>query len=229
MDGRSSARSDGRAALVGGAGRVGKRKWGIAKMSSERLVRALREGKPEAIVELRDLLERRLLPYVRRKTSGKLAPRLDADDVVQETVVELYLRVRRADQPIRDLEAFARGIARNVIAAAAQRRSVGFGRLDRSWPAGDPIGADSATASRWAMATERHALVRNALSTLSPNEVRIIELRFFSSSPKKLTFEDIGRLIGKSASATEKAYLRSKSKLRDYFRRHRLTRSDSRH
>jgi RNA polymerase sigma factor (sigma-70 family) len=196
----------------------------------EVLIEGIRQGEEAAVAELQERLARKLLPYIHGKIGRKLAARIDAEDILQQTITELVLIIRNGDRPIRDLDPLSLVIARNMIGLWARRRSIHFKPLEG--PADDDYGAFEPPAGEDGPHTqivhqERKTLINDAIETLSTDQAAIVRLRFFHGKEKKPKFHEIAELVGMTPQATEKAYLRAKQKIREYLERHQRRSDDS--
>lgn len=180
-----------------------------------------------------DLMANQHRPYLRKvieaRLDDRLASRVDASDLIQETLLEVYRRVQNenADPPM-PLRLWLRQIAIDRIKMAERRhlhtKKRGVGREvvlpDRSSillarqlfktrpPEGQPE-------SRCAQ-TEIIVAVRKALAELSNMDREILTMRTFEN----LSYEEIQIIVGVSAAACRKRYGRALlrlSKLLDAF------------
>ncbi len=180
-----------------------------------------------------ELMANQHRPYLRRvieaRLDDRLASRVDASDLIQETLLEVYRRVQNenADPPM-PLRLWLRQIAIDRIKMAERRhlhtKKRGAGREvvlpDRSSillarqlfgtrsPEGQPE-------SQFAQA-EIIVAVRKALEELSNMDREILTMRTFEN----LSYEEIEIIVGVSAAACRKRYGRALlrlSKLLDAF------------
>ncbi len=188
------------------------------------LIESIRRGERHAAVVLNQRLKRKLSGYVRGKIGARLGARLDADDILQETYSEVVQYIRKGSG-VRDLDALCRAIARNLIARQARKKSLLFQRLPShsSSRGGAEVRGRKAAAQGPhvdLLRRERADVIESALQSLSPQQARIIRLRFFShGGDRRMTFREIGTILGMRPEAAEKAYQRAKKKLQEYLAR----------
>lgn len=194
-------------------------------MELSALMEAVRAGDESAARQLHAELEPELLGYIRRRVSTGLRSRLDPEDVFQETFSEILLALRNTDRPIRHPDRFAKTVARHILYRAAQRKSLAFQSLDPAASPGEtskggvqPVATTTDPPGRM-MRKERTVLFQEALSSLTPQQARIVRLRLETEPRPKFT--EIGDTVGMSAQAAERAYLRAVAKIRQYLRHHR--------
>ena len=197
--------------------------------SDAELREQLQLGNPAAL----DLIARQHRPYLRKviesRLDDRLSARVDASDLIQETLLEACQRVKKdnADPPM-PLRLWLRQIAIDRIKMAERRhlhtKKRGTGREvvlpDRSsimlarqlFGTRSPEGQPEA---RFAQA-EIIVAVRKALKELSDTDREILTMRTFEN----LSYEEIEIIVGVSAAACRKRYGRALlrlSKLLDAF------------
>jgi RNA polymerase sigma-70 factor (ECF subfamily) len=168
-------------------------------------------------VALNGLLQK-LRPYVRLLLRSRIGPelgrRLDASDLVQETL----LRVSRgfgqfAGENVPQLLAWVGQIAAHVLASSARhhgarRRDVGQERTISGGLA--LVSCAPGTPEEEAARDEQAARLAAALERLPSGYRDVIEARFFDQLP----FADIAQRVGKSVGAVRVVCLRALGRLR---------------
>ncbi len=136
----------------------------------------------------------RFAPRVRRVALAALRADADADEVVQQTFLQVH-RARHDFRAGRALSPWLHTIARNLIRDAFRRR----GRAKET-----PLGTEGRlepAASEPAPLPDAAslALVRRALDALPVDQRRAIELHFFEGKP----FAEVAALVGATPSAVK--------------------------
>ncbi len=191
---------------------------------TQELLELVRSGDSKAI----DRLLGRHRPTLRRVVELRLDPaiagRVDASDVVQETLVEASRRLAEyASNPAMPFHIWLRHLAKDhVIDAhrrhrAAQRRSVDRERSLANPQFGDrssiqlasQLAASGLTPAATAMRAELERRFRDALEHLKPDDREIIVLRHF----EHYTNQEVARELGLSEPAAGMRYLRALRRL----------------
>lgn len=162
----------------------------LEQRTDEELMRAYVAGDLDA----HRALFARLAPHLRGVAMHALRSTADADEVVQQTFLQLH-RARgdyRAGSRVRPwVFTIARNLIRDAFRRRARKREVPLvleGALEPSVPAETPVErAQSA------------ALVREALATLQPDQRRAIELHWWEGRP----FAEVAAIVGASESAVK--------------------------
>ena len=135
-----------------------------------------------------------------------------ADDVAQETIVRLFDALARSPDGVRDLAAFARGIARHVIAdmRAAERRAVGLDVVENApgRAVDDPL--------HRVVREEQVARVRAAMATLSRRDYELLRTLY----GEDLKPGALASRLGESAERLRKRKSRALERLRSAFHGH---------
>lgn len=187
---------------------------------AERLLPAARAGSKEALGQLLEAYRSYLLFVVAQELDPALRAKGGASDVVQETILEAYKDFARFQGGEEELHAWLRRLLRNNVANFARRyRDTGKRQMSAEIPleGGDPsarwgqtlIGGDS-TPSAHAAANEQAEALEKALQRLPDDYRQVILLRY----REELAFEEIGRVMERSANAVEKLWLRAIERLR---------------
>jgi RNA polymerase sigma factor (sigma-70 family) len=195
---------------------------GERSMEPGDLLQSVRKGDAQAATELYEWLAPRLLEYVRRRMSRSLSRRVDPEDIVQDTLFEIHRAVLEGEEPIRHLGRYSRAVARHMMYRVAQRKSGQFRQLG-------PAGGDERPSSTEAVPggpgsptqgdfEETRQLVEDALASLVPKQAEVVRLRL-ASGERRRKFKEIGEIVGLSAAAAEKTYLRAKGKIKAYIER----------
>lgn len=182
----------------------------------ETLLRDSRGGSHEAIGELLELCRERLMNRAERELSSKLRPKFGASDVVQETLVDA---VRLFDQfegrDLDELLAWLRTILMNRLGNLLQRYQSLKREIDRESPIHDGRKENNLledlnpTAHDLLARMEQGDAIRRALERLSETSRQVLILRTW----EHLSFEEIGRKIGRSADASRKIWRRAIDRL----------------
>jgi RNA polymerase sigma-70 factor (ECF subfamily) len=152
--------------------------------------RALAEGRPEAFAALYDRHARWMLAVARALTSSPT----DAEDVVQETFLELH----------RSRAALARAGAPRAYLWRAVRNAALRGRARRR-----EVALEHEPSAR--AAAEADPELARALASLPEEQREVVALK----AEGALTFEEIGELLGIPANTAASRYRYALAKLRD--------------
>lgn len=152
------------------------------------LVRRLQAGEMAAFDALFQKFRRKLLAYV----LGLLHDRGQAEDVVQESFVELVTKIRKID-PDRGVSPWLYRVARNRAIDVLRHKKFevlpGDDYLAETVGAGDSH--EAPTPDSLIMARERKAEVGRMLETLPDKERDLLMLRFYGD----LTFAEIAQVV----------------------------------
>jgi RNA polymerase sigma factor (sigma-70 family) len=167
-----------------------------------------------------------LLPYIEGKLGPCMSARYDAEDILQQTLQEILSAMRRGHEPIKNLPAYAKTCARNIIAFYARRKSIHFVPLppgDRGTSSGFVPGPRIEPRQQKPEETdpETRELVQRAIESLEPEERLVIRLRFYSGPGRRPTADEIAQRIGKSRFMAEKILAGAKAKVRRFLMRHK--------
>jgi RNA polymerase sigma-70 factor (ECF subfamily) len=188
------------------------------------LIRQARQGDPASRDELFRLCRSYLGLLARAQVESWLAVKVDASDLVQQTMLEAH----------RDFERFQGGsqrewlawlrriLARNAAdfvrqyrgaAKRAVRREVRFaGAAESDLRGGVPEpAATTATPSQEFLQLDAELRVTAALATLAPDYQEVILLR----NLQRLPFEEVARRMNRSRPAVQMLWLRALRKLRE--------------
>jgi RNA polymerase sigma factor (sigma-70 family) len=157
-----------------------------AMHSDEELMQAFAADDGEAFGEL----FRRWAPALVRVTQRQLGRRADAEDIVQQTFLQLH-RARRDFKPGMKLRPWlftiALNLCRDLQRYRGRRHELPVDELELAAP------AESGEGER----VELQAKVRSALGGLSAEQRQVIELHWFEELP----FAEIATIVGASAGA----------------------------
>lgn len=180
--------------------------------SDEDLVRSARDGDEAARAALVERHARRLRARARRRIPQAVRGKVAESDIVQETWIAAFLHLDEFHE--RGDGSFARWMAtvldRKVLDEV--RRFAGTGKRDvqREIGGGSSIvrlagAAGDPSPSTEAMRREERARIDAALATLPEPQRRVIGL----VQEERLTFEQAGERLGRSADAARKLYGRA--------------------
>src|SRR5579883_2125360 len=187
---------------------------------AERWLPAAQAGSKEALAQMLEACRGYLLLIATQELDPALRAKGGASDLVQETILEAYRDFGRFHGGEAELLAWLRRLLRNNLANFARRyRDTSKRQMSAEIPldagsASTPpartlIGGDS-TPSAHAMANEQAEAVEKALERLPDDYRQVILLRYREEMP----FEEISRVMGRSANAVEKLWLRAIERLR---------------
>jgi RNA polymerase sigma-70 factor (ECF subfamily) len=182
---------------------------------------AARAGSMEALGQALELFRRYLLRIAERELDPDLRAKGGASDLVQLTFLEAqrdFAKFHGDSGP--ELRAWLRRLLVDNLANfsrhyrhTAKRCVAREVALDAGTSAGPPGGeacADSPSPSTEAMAQERAQALAQALSQLPEEYGRVITLRHYQQH----SFEEIGKLMDRSAEAARKLWARAIERLR---------------
>ena len=180
-----------------------------AHTPAELLDRAL-QGDPEALGQLLEAQRPGLHRLAQRQLEGRLAVRVDASDVIQQTFLEAYRGFPQfAGRDPRELRAWLRSILDHKVAGAIrdhtllQKRNVGRERsLDDSQGGGAPLkqglDANLSSPSQRAIRGEEAERLSQALAALPEDQREAVRLRHLEG----WALADIARQLGRTPTAT---------------------------
>lgn len=183
------------------------------------LIGRARSGDQQAVGELCQIAQKYLLLIANQDLNSQVLQKLGASDVVQQSMLvannkmeqfqgrtkgEFFAWMRQI--VINECRQATRGFQQTVKRDISRERSISK-QADEStqFQLNDPYLTPSTTAAN----DEQSRLVNLALARLEPLQRQVIELRNW----EELSFEDIGRKIGKSGEATRKIWSRAIVKL----------------
>lgn len=175
---------------------------------------------------LRWLLERyraRLKRMIEIRLDDRLSPRLDASDVVQETLVDAASKMNDyvRDRPLPFYPWLHRLAAERLAQAhrhhlLAARRSAGLERpIDRlgldgtEWRLADALVANGTSPSRHLIRQEEREQVAQALGELPVSDREVLVLRYVD----QLAFDEIAAILGIGTGAARVRHFRALQKL----------------
>jgi RNA polymerase sigma-70 factor (ECF subfamily) len=168
------------------------------------------QGDAEALGRLLDAQRAGLHRLAERQLEGRIAVRVDASDILQQTFLEAYRGFPQfAGREMRDLLAWLHSILDHKIAGAIrdhtllQKRDMSRERsIDDTHGGGSPLkedlGADHSTPSQKAMRGEDAHRLEQALATLPDDQREAVRLRHLEG----WALADIAVRLGRSAAAT---------------------------
>jgi RNA polymerase sigma-70 factor (ECF subfamily) len=172
------------------------------------LQRAL-QGDCEALGQLLDAERSALHRLAERQLEGRIAVRVDASDIIQQTFLEAHRSFPQfAGQDPRELTAWLRGILDHKVASAIrdhtllQKRNLGRERsLDDSQGGGplkQDLDAGHSSPSQKAIRGEEEERLLQALSALPADQGEAVRLRHLEGWP----LADIAQYLGRTPAAT---------------------------
>jgi RNA polymerase sigma-70 factor (ECF subfamily) len=189
--------------------------------TTELLLRRLRDGEPQALAALLEHYRPRLRQMLRLRMNARLAARLDASDVLQETYLDAarqlqgYLR-----RPTVAFYVWLRGLACERL-LNLQRQHLGAacraaGReaplpADSSTRLGERLLAPGTGPSQALLRAELRQRVQRALARLPHDDREVILMRHFED----LTNGEVAQALGLSASAATMRYGRALFRLKE--------------
>ena len=184
-------------------------------------LRAARAGSAEALGEALEACRGYLLTVAQRELDPALRAKGGASDLVQQTFLEAQRDFGRFQgKSEAELLAWLRRLLLNNLANFARDyrdtakrqldREVGLPQGDSSRPGDLAPTAPGPTPSKQAMAHERTQAVLQALEKLPPDYRQVVLLRY----REERSFEEIGQVMGRSANAVRKLWLRAVERLK---------------
>ena len=176
---------------------------------TEHLVRTAQAGDQEAFATLFERFRDRLRPWIESRIALRLGPRLDVEEILQETFFRaLEARGRFTWQGEGSFHSWLCGIARNVLFKAGRRAE-----KDRRLQTGDDRAARDTSPSRKAVRNERFDRLAESLKRLRPDYREVLHLARIDG----LKTDEIARRMGRSQSAVKHLIARALKKLRKEF------------
>jgi RNA polymerase sigma-70 factor (ECF subfamily) len=179
-----------------------------------------RSGSAEALGKILDACRGYLLTIASQELDPELQAKGGASDLVQETL----LRAVRGFSGFQgdteaELLAWLRRVLLNNLADFARlyratdkrqvAREIGLASCDSSEPRGAELAADISSPSGQAMRHEQIEAVKKAMERLPEDYPRVLLLRY----QDERSFDEIGRLIDRTANAARKLWLRAVERL----------------
>ena len=197
--------------------------WPMSEPSDDdgRLMAAARAGSREALGRALEDCRRYLLAVAERQLEPELRAKGGASDLVQETFLEAQRDFGQFQGSSPDeLRAWLRQVLNHNLGAFTRRfratskravgREVGLPAGDTSgWLEAGPAGS-TLTPSGVAIEHEQALALRRALDRLPDEYRQVVVLRFEEGR----SFEEIGRLTGRSPDAARKVWARAMERLR---------------
>jgi RNA polymerase sigma-70 factor (ECF subfamily) len=179
-------------------------------LGSNVLLQQARQGDGEALGRLLEAQREALHRLAERQLGGRIAVRVDASDVIQQTFLEAYRSFPQfAGQDARELVAWLQSILDHKIAGAIrdhallQKRNLGREQsLDDSHGGGSSLkqelDAGHSTPSQKAIRGEEAERLSEALTTLPEDQREAVRLRHLEG----WALADIAQHMGRSLTAT---------------------------
>lgn len=190
----------------------------------EQLIRRAREGDSEALGELLDKHRAYLRAMARRRIDGKLAVRVDASDLIQQTCLSVHKNFDKfAGEGEAEFVAWLGKVhEQNILNAVrdhagAQKRAIG--REQRPPETGSSAGefqyaANQARPSQHAVRKEQVNELMQMLDKLPQDQREAVRLRHLEGR----SLEQIAQQMGRSQAATVGLIKRGMQKLREHFK-----------
>lgn len=186
------------------------------------LVRA-KAGDAEAVERLLASCRSYLLVLARAQVEGRLRGKVDASDIVQQTLLEAYRGLPRFEGATEGewLAWLKRILAHNAADAARHfhgtdkrqaGREIAIDQLAASSSASVNLPAPVGTPSQHLASKERDLQVADALARL-PDEYREV---IFLRNVQRLPFDELARRLGKSRPAVQMLWMRAIKKLQSF-------------
>ncbi len=180
-----------------------------------------REGSAEALGLLLEHYRKYLLLVAHREIDPALRAKGGASDLVQDTFLEAQRDFPRFTGTTEaDLRSWLRRLLLNNVgtfqrsyhgtAKRAIGREVNLGPVDSGLGLIDRLAVEGPTPSRLAMERERGEAIKCALARLPDDYRQVIALRY----EEERSFEEIGRIMGRSAEAVRKLWARAMKQFR---------------
>ena len=187
------------------------------------LIARARDGDEVALERLLDMHARRLLESIRAELGQRLRQRLESQDVMQQVYLDVLRHIGEFEDRGRDsFFAWLRQIALNRICDADRRafRTAKRGAEVRAADVGgnasmtrliDALNATGTTPSGVADQAERVRRLHDALERLSPDQRRVIELRYL----EQLSVAEAAARMERSERAVRSLCVRALIRLRE--------------
>jgi RNA polymerase sigma-70 factor (ECF subfamily) len=182
---------------------------------------AARQGAPEALGQALESCRHYLLLIAHQQTDATLAVKMAPSDLVQETMLKAHEDFRQFHgQSEAELLAWLRQILLNTVRDAGRKyRESQKRNLGRELPQGasqqhDPyehLQDEGKSPSSAAAAHEQDEELHKALGRLAPERLQVVRWRNYD----RLSFEEIGERLGRSADAARKLWERALKELED--------------
>jgi RNA polymerase sigma-70 factor, ECF subfamily len=190
----------------------------------EESLAAARAGSREALGQVLSQYHQYLLQVARRQLARDLQPKGGASDLVQETFLEAQRFFERFEgNSAAELRAWLRCVLVHQSAKVGRRfHTTQKRRLAREVPfdparppgATEGLPAPAPSPSAHLLARERQEVLLRALERLPEDYRRVMLLRY----QKELTFEEIGREMGRTADAARMLWARALERLKHELR-----------
>jgi RNA polymerase sigma-70 factor, ECF subfamily len=177
---------------------------------------AARAGSREALGELMESCRRYLLLVANQELDPALRAKGGVSDLVQETFLDAQRGFNRfhGDSEVELLAWLRRLLLNNIVSFSRLYRETGkrqigrevaLGNGDSSLLDGGTLAVESPSPSRQFMEQEEADAIRRALDQLPDDYRQVLILRYHEGK----SFEEIGGVMGRSANAIRKLWLRA--------------------
>jgi RNA polymerase sigma-70 factor (ECF subfamily) len=196
-------------------------------LAPEQLLDRALQGDREAFGQLLDAERTTLHRLAERQLKGRIAVRVDASDIIQQTFLEAHRSLPQfAGQDLRELAAWLKGILEHKIASAIrdhtllQKRNLRRERsLDDSQGGGplkQDLDAGHSSPSQKAIRGEEAERLSQALAALPADQGEAVRLRHL----KGWALGDIAQRLGRTPAATAGLIKRGMQALRRHLHTH---------
>jgi RNA polymerase sigma-70 factor (sigma-E family) len=151
-------------------------------------------------------LARARAPHLYRSAWLLCGQRAEAEDLVQETLAKVYVRMhRRLGRPLDNPAAYAQTVLTRTFISNRRRPSY------HEMPYGDLPGAGESEPSVHSETTELRLALAGALSDLAPVDRAVLVLRYLDDLP----VEDVAETLGLTPGGVRNRSMRALARLRD--------------
>lgn len=185
----------------------------LRELPDAELVRRVADRRQEALAELYDRFAPLLLALARRI----LGSAADAEEVVQETLLQVWAQAPRYDARRSSVATWLVLLARSRAIDLLRSRRVRERAVTAAAADGPPTHA-SPEGPRAVWTEERQARVRAALAQLPPEQREILEMSFFAGLSQREIAEQTGIPLGTVKTRTLLAMRKLRQALRDEIR-----------
>ncbi|MBI1748216.1 MAG: sigma-70 family RNA polymerase sigma factor [Acidobacteria bacterium] len=189
------------------------------KVDTLGLVRKAKAGDLDALQQLYVKYVNRVLSFVYRMVGSKS----EAEDIVQDTFVSAYQKMSELKEDAK-FQSWLFTIARNNVYQTYRTRGVAMVSLDHpakadERPVAERVAAKSKTPEAAYLSDELDHVIQSALSLLNDKQREV----FVLSALKKLSYEQVAEIVGRSVGAVKmdihRARLVVRERIKNYLRR----------
>ena len=175
----------------------------------ERLLHRAKEGDRAAFESLMERYESRVRLFVGSRTRYRLGPKLDTEEILQETFVRVYQSLGRLEW--RGEDAFFQwlcSIAKHAVLKATEKS-----RKDRAIDEADGLPAGDVSPSRLVRRNERFDRLQTSLDDLPEDYREVIRLARIDG----LRIKEIAERMGRTPNAVKHLLARALTELKRHF------------